>query len=114
MAFAVAVCLFFAAVLSITFFRIVGAFGTLGAFMLYAGFNIVALVLVFLFLPETKGRTLEELDQVFAVPTRTFAKYQVTQTLPFWLKRYVLRNRNADLQPLYRVEGQMLGNGGKE
>lgn len=41
--------------------------------------NIVALVLIFLFLPETKQRTLEELDYIFAVPTRTHAKYQLTQ-----------------------------------
>ncbi|CAO1618652.1 unnamed protein product [Sympodiomycopsis kandeliae] len=114
MAFGVAITLFFATVLSITFFRIQAAFGNLGSFGLYAGFNIVALILIFLFLPETKGRTLEELDQVFSVPTRVFAKYQVTKTLPFWIKRYVLRDRNARLEPLYKIQDQMVGTGGKE
>lgn len=114
MAFCVAVCLFFATVLSITFFRILGAFGPIGAFGLYAGFNVVAFILIFLFLPETKGRTLEELDQVFSVPTHTFAHYQVTKTLPYWFRRYALFDRSAKLEPLYKVEDEMVGTGGKE
>ena len=51
------------------------------AFGFYAGLNVVALVLIFLFLPETKQRTLEELDYVFAVPTSKHVSYQVNKTL---------------------------------
>ena len=40
----------------------------------------------FLWLPETKQRTLEELDYIFAVPTRTHMKYQAGQNLPWWFK----------------------------
>lgn len=101
MGFAVATCLFWAAVLSITFPRILAVFGVVvsdnpmilveltvlmislqGAFGFYAGLNVLAFVMIFLWLPETKQRTLEELDYVFAVPTRKHMHYQVTKALP--------------------------------
>lgn len=104
MGFAVATCLFWAAVLSITFPKILASLGVLGAFCLYAGFNMVAFVMIFFFVPETKQRTLEELDYIFAVPTRVFMKYQLTTFLPWWVKRYVLFNKNAKLEPLYHFE----------
>lgn len=61
MAWAVATCLFWAAVLSITFPRMLSAMTPTGAFGFYAGLNIIALVMIFLFLPETKQRTLVSL-----------------------------------------------------
>jgi sugar porter (SP) family MFS transporter len=105
MSWAVATCLFWAAVLSISFPRILRAFHPVGAFIFYAALNLTALVLIFLFVPETKQRTLEELDYVFAVPTRTHVKYQVTKALPWWIKRYILCNKRAKLEPLYHFEG---------
>ncbi|KAI5919052.1 sugar transporter-domain-containing protein [Camillea tinctor] len=102
MGFAVATCLGWAAVLSITFPFILHRLGTLGAFCLYAGFNGVAFFMIFFLVPETKQRTLEELDYVFAVPNRKFASYQVTKALPWWFKRWVLFNKNAVLEPLYQ------------
>jgi hypothetical protein len=42
----------------------VGAMTQTGAFGFYAGLNILALVMIFLWVPETKARTLEELDYV--------------------------------------------------
>lgn len=101
MSWAVATCLGWAAVLSITFPRLLSAFGVTGAFGFYAGTNVIALCMIFLFVPETKQRTLEELDYVFAVPTRTHIHYQLTQALPYWFKRWVLFNRSAKLEPLY-------------
>lgn len=62
MAWAVSTCLFWAAVLSVSFPAILSSLGVLGAFCLYAGFNVVAFFMIFLWLPETKQRTLEELD----------------------------------------------------
>jgi hypothetical protein len=53
---------------------------------------------------ETKRLTLEELDQVFSVPTRVFAKYQLTKALPYFIKRWILFRRNTHLEPLYKVE----------
>ena len=105
MSWAVATCLFWAAVLSITFPRLLQAFHPIGAFCFYAGLNVTALVMIFFWVPETKQRTLEELDYVFAVPTRTHMKYQLTKALPFWLKRYVLMRKNARLEPLYKFDG---------
>lgn len=66
---------------------------------------MVAFVMIFLWLPETKQRTLEELDYVFAVPTRTFVKYQTGTWLPWWIQRYIFRRKNAHLKPLYHFEG---------
>lgn len=104
MAWSVATCLGWAAVVSITFPLMLARTGTMGTFFFYAGFNIVALVIIFLWLPETKQRTLEELDYIFAVPTRVFMKYQITKTLPFWFKRWVLMRKDATLEPLYQLD----------
>jgi hypothetical protein len=60
--------------------------------------------MIFLWLPETKQRTLEELDYIFAVPTRVFMKYQVTKVLPWWFKRWVLLRKNELLEPLYQLD----------
>lgn len=67
MGFAVATCLGFAALLSITFPFLLNRLDNVGAFGLYAGFNAVAFVMIFFLVPETKQRTLEELDYIFAV-----------------------------------------------
>lgn len=75
-----------------------------GAFGFYAGLNIIALILIFLFLPETKQRTLEELDYVFAVSTRRHAHFQLTKSLPYWFKRYVLMRKNTPVPYLYHFE----------
>lgn len=107
MSWAVATCLFWAAVLSISFPRILRAFHPVGAFAFYAGLNVTAFILIFLFVPETKQRTLEELDYVFAVPTRKHAGYQITKAAPWWFKRYVLCNKRAKLEPLYHFDAPL-------
>ncbi|KAF8527257.1 hypothetical protein JB92DRAFT_2868261 [Gautieria morchelliformis] len=104
MSWAVATNLFWAAVLSVSFPRILAAFTATGAFGFYAGLNLVAFVMIFLWVPETKQRTLEELDYVFAVPTRIHMKYQVTKALPYWVKRYIYMKKDAKLEPLYRFD----------
>jgi hypothetical protein len=65
--------------------------------------------MIFLFLPETKQRTLEELDYIFAVPTRTFMKYQCFTVLPWWFKTYVLRRKIGPCEELYTFEGHVDG-----
>ena len=60
--------------------------------------------MIFFWLPETKQRTLEELDYVFAVPTRTHMKYQVTQVAPYFFKRHVFRRKGLKEPQLYRFE----------
>ncbi|KAL2202262.1 hypothetical protein CC79DRAFT_1373887 [Sarocladium strictum] len=109
MSWAVATCLFWAAVLSITFPLMLARLNVIGTFLFYAGFNIIALGMIFLWLPETKQRTLEELDYIFAVPTRVFMKYQVTKALPWWIKRWVFMRKEANLEPLYQLDMHELG-----
>ncbi|KAJ0315639.1 hypothetical protein Brms1b_005919 [Colletotrichum noveboracense] len=104
MAWAVATCLFWAAVLSISFPIMLADLGVLGSFCFYAGLNVIAFVMIFFWVPETKQRTLEELDYVFAVPTKLFMRYQVTKALPYWFKRWVLWQRDATLEPLYKFD----------
>ncbi|KAL5631975.1 hypothetical protein ACGC1H_000116 [Rhizoctonia solani] len=97
MSFATATCWFFNFIVAITFPRLLGAFKPQGAFGWYAAWNIVGWCLILLFVPETKALSLEELDQVFSVPTRTHAAYQLRE-VPIWFKRNILR-QNVERQP---------------
>ncbi|KAG4221248.1 hypothetical protein PC116_g30276 [Phytophthora cactorum] len=47
-----------------------------------------------------------ELDYVFAVPNHKFARYQVTKALPYGIKRWVLFQRSATLEPLYHQDDE--------
>jgi len=59
-------------------------------------------VLVLFFLPETKGYTLEELDQVFSVPTAVHASHQFKLS-GWWVKKYLLRKQTTKPQ-LYHLD----------
>lgn len=74
MSWAVATCLFWAAVLSITFPRMLAVMGTTGAFLFYAGLNVVALIMIFLWLPETKQRTLVSRPSNLSTRSSTWKK----------------------------------------
>ncbi|CAF3587749.1 unnamed protein product [Fusarium graminearum] len=104
MGFAVATCFFWASVLGISFPFILDRLQTVGAFGLYAGFNMAAFIMILFWVPETKQRTLEELDWVFAVPTGKFASYQLRVAIPVWFKRWVLLKKDATKEPLYEFE----------
>ncbi|KAJ9613140.1 hypothetical protein H2200_003081 [Cladophialophora chaetospira] len=104
MGWAVATCLFWAAVLGLTFPKILEAFTPTGAFGFFAGLNMVAFVMIFFWVPETKQRTLEELDYIFALSTRRFMSYQTGTWLPWFIKRYVFWNKSAQLTPLYKFD----------
>ncbi|KAG9568837.1 MFS transporter, partial [Aureobasidium melanogenum] len=101
MSWAVATNNFWATVVSLTFPRQLRAFGTTGAFGFYAGMNALACAMIFLWLPETKQRSLEELDYVFAVPTRTHMSYQLFKVLPYWFRTTVLRQKGLPEPKLY-------------
>jgi hypothetical protein len=90
MSLATATTWFFNFLLSITWPSLNEAFTTQGAFSWYAAWNLIGFVLVLLFLPETKGKTLEELDQVFSVPTHIHAAYGLRQ-FTYFFKRYLFR-----------------------
>ncbi|KAF2659379.1 putative MFS sugar transporter [Lophiostoma macrostomum CBS 122681] len=102
MSLATATTWFFNFVLSITWLSLLAAFSPQGAFGWYAGWNLVGWVLVLLFLPETKGKTLEELDQVFSVPTYVHAAYGLRQ-IPYFFRRYLLRQK-IEPEKLYERE----------
>ncbi|PFH46025.1 hypothetical protein AMATHDRAFT_156846 [Amanita thiersii Skay4041] len=104
MSWAVATNLFWASVLSLTFPRLIAAFTPTGAFGFYAGLNVLAFIMIFFLMPETKQRTLEELDYVFAVPTMKHVQYQGAVFLPYWVKRWVFWRKHAQLKPLYNFD----------
>lgn len=62
--------------------------------------NVIALCLIFLFMPETKQLSLEALDDVFSVPTKTFIQHNVKHEIPYIIQRGLLCNKNARMQPL--------------
>ena len=103
MSWAVATNNFWAATLSLTFPRMLSSLGPQGSFGFYAGLNVVALIFIFLALPETKQFTLEELDYVFSVSTLRHAKYQLTEVLPWWIKRYMFFQKNISSPQLYHM-----------
>ena len=91
------------------------------AFGFYAGLNILAFVFIFFTVPETmyylwltiwisniltvlRQRTLEELDYIFGVSTRRLAAYQIRTWLPWFFRKFILLQRNAQLKPLYSLE----------
>jgi lysylphosphatidylglycerol synthetase-like protein (DUF2156 family) len=78
---------------------------TTGAFAFYAGLNLVALVMIFLFVPETKQRTLEELDYIFAIPTSKFMSHQCGTVLPWWIKTFIFRRKIGPCPALWSFEG---------
>jgi hypothetical protein len=100
MSWAVATNFFWAAVLTLTFPTMLQTLGPQASFGFYAGTNLLALILIFFWVPETKQKTLEELDDVFMIPTATHASYQLKTVLPWWFKTYVLRKKGLVCPPL--------------
>ncbi|KAI5290771.1 hypothetical protein KEM54_000500 [Ascosphaera aggregata] len=97
MSLATATTWFFNFVLAITWPSMVTAFTEQGAFSFYASWNVVGFILVFLFVPETKGKTLEELDSVFSLPTTTRARYALAN-LKYLVQKRVLRREVSEPQ----------------
>jgi Sugar (and other) transporter len=84
--------------LAITWPSIHRGLGSVGAFCLYGTFNLVLWFAVLLLVPETKGRTLEQLDEVFNVPTKLRASWGLRQAK--WnVQKYILRRQVPDLVP---------------
>lgn len=103
MAFATATTWGFNFIISLTWPALVDAFTTPGAFAYYAAFNFAGFVVCYFFLPETKERSLEELDSVFSVRTRDHARYYA-ESLPWYFRKYVLRQQVAARAPLYAAD----------
>jgi len=54
-----------AAILSTTFLMIQSALGMSGTYFLFAGFTVIYFLTALLYLPETKGKTLEEIQKFY-------------------------------------------------
>ncbi|KAG8215121.1 MFS sugar transporter [Butyriboletus roseoflavus] len=104
MSFATATTWFWNFVLSITWPSLVLAFKPQGAFGWYAAWCCILWVLILLFVRETKGKTLEELDQVFAVPAHVHAAYGLRQ-IPYGIKKFILF-QNPVPEELYLAESE--------
>ncbi|KAL4732177.1 hypothetical protein ACLX1H_001185 [Fusarium chlamydosporum] len=100
MAWAVCINNTFAGVLGLTFPRMAHAMTPTGAFGFYAGLNLIAWGMIFCFVRETKQLTLEELDQVFSVPTSQFISYETKVWLPYFIKRHILRKKIEKPPPI--------------
>lgn len=66
-----------------------------GALGIFSGFNVIAFILVYLLVEETKQRSLEDLEQIYNVGKRKFARYQATVHLPYTLRRVFLCSDEA-------------------
>lgn len=63
--------------ISFTWPKMMVAMTPMGGFFWYATWNLFGLVFAYFFVPETKNRTLEELDSVFSVRNRDHASYHM-------------------------------------
>ncbi|KAF5019721.1 hypothetical protein F66182_8264 [Fusarium sp. NRRL 66182] len=94
---AISINLFFAGLLTILLPRINAVFQMAGTLGFFAGLNLVAFVLIFFFVEETKQLTLEELDQVFDNPKSQFAREKLTERLPLiWKKCFPGKKKNTE------------------
>ena len=103
MAFATATTWGFNFILSLTWPALEEAFTTTGAFGWYAAWNFIGWVIAYFCLPETKERTLEELDTIFSVRTRDHARYYL-EMLPWYFSKYILWRDVEPKTPLYAAE----------
>lgn len=107
-------------VIGITWPSYVKRFSSGGAFMWYCAWCIIGLVLIYLcvapsplgswhvrpslilhpksFVPETKGKELEDLDETFSIPTQDFAVYHKDRAV-YAVRRYVFRQNQLTPPP---------------
>jgi MFS family permease len=87
MAISVAINLSGAGILVLVFPFLLNSIRPTAAFSIFAGLNLVAFVLVYLFVPETRMRTLEELQYTFDLPTGWHVAYRLG-----YIRRHVWEN----------------------
>ena len=51
--------------MSLTFLALIRLLTETGAFLIYFGFALLGLIYFSIYLPETKGKTLEEIEKLF-------------------------------------------------
>ena len=75
MSIAIATNWLFTFVLAITFPSFWKSLTPIGTFCYYAAWCVIGFFLILFFVPETKGRTLEELDIDFSIPTHMHMRH---------------------------------------
>ena len=90
--------------LGVTFPRFLVAFHPSGAFGYYAAWCVIGWFMILLFVPETKGLTLEQLDSRFNIPTKTHARWAIQEIL-FVIRYYIFR-RKAAKRPVLSLSTQ--------
>lgn len=103
MSIATAVTWLFNALLTITWPPIKDSIGS-AAFAVYAALNLIGFVFILLLVPETRNRTLEELNSVFEVPSRDQAMYGMRQ-LSWFFGKWIW-GKGADGAPVLVVDGR--------
>jgi sugar porter (SP) family MFS transporter len=91
----------FTFLLSITFPSFWTTFKPTGTFLYYAAWCLIGFFLVLFFVPETKGRTLEELDAIFDIPMSKHMRHGRQQIVYF--ARYHLFRQKFMPEPRLEV-----------
>ena len=81
-------------VLSVTYAPLQEQLDFDGLFGYYAAWCVLAFVLILLFVPETRNKSLEELDATFAVQTRIRAAHSL-RLCRYYVLRYLLFQWNT-------------------
>lgn len=93
-------------VISFSWPQMMNTFTVRGGFYFYATWNIIGFIFAYFLVPETKNRTLEELDVVFSVRNRDHAAHQVMK-----LKRGIKKLTGKQVDPvpeLYKLRAPTL------
>ncbi|KAH7348966.1 galactose-proton symport [Rhexocercosporidium sp. MPI-PUGE-AT-0058] len=98
--FAVAMNLFWLGILTLFYPALEHKWNGTSVLGLFAGLNVIQFILIFFLVPETKEFSLEELDCVFGVKTRIFARHKA-EYLVKWVKHYCLRRNGVVFNDLY-------------
>ena len=107
MAWGSAVTFFGAGLVALLVPQLIHAVGQTAVLGLFAGLDAIALFLVWLLMPGTERQvstiTMEEMNYVFGVSTRTHVDYQLHRVAPWVVNHYLKRRDAAPPKPLYRL-----------
>lgn len=101
MASATAITWGFNFLISLAWPTMAAKFTVSGGFAWYAAWNLFGFVFTYFFIPETKNKTLEQLDAVFQLRDRDHARYYAVKLKRAWLQP--VGSKVEPLPPLYEA-----------